>query len=153
VTETLRRTERDVCGIVVTHEVVDDGRQDQMLDRISHRGSDGAGSRQVGETLLDHRRLAIVDVDGGTQPLIDDRGQVLVGNGEVYDHDELRAELGPERFTAASDNETALQAATVRARYRRGAISAITSSSMSRSPGVWCCSSTPVTPASASRPM
>jgi asparagine synthase (glutamine-hydrolysing) len=99
-----------VCGIVVTHEVADDGRQDRMLDRISHRGPDGAGTHRVGEAWLGHRRLAIVDVDGGTQPLIDDRGNVLVGNGEIYNHDALRAELGPERFTTASDNETALQA-------------------------------------------
>ena len=99
-----------MCGIVVTHEVTDDGRQDQMLDRISHRGPDGAGSHRVGDAWLGHRRLAIVDVDGGTQPLIDDHGYVLVGNGEIYNHDALRAELGPERFTTASDNETALQA-------------------------------------------
>jgi asparagine synthase (glutamine-hydrolysing) len=99
-----------VCGIVVTHDVADDGRQDQMLERIRHRGPDGSGSRRIGGAWLGHRRLAIVDVEGGTQPLIDDRGYVLVGNGEIYNHAELREELGEEQFSTASDNETALRA-------------------------------------------
>jgi asparagine synthase (glutamine-hydrolysing) len=99
-----------VCGIVVTHAVGDDDEATQMLERIAHRGPDGSGARTVGGSWLGHRRLAIIDVDGGTQPLVDDSGHVLVGNGEIYNHDELRAELGPERFTTASDNETALRA-------------------------------------------
>jgi asparagine synthetase B (glutamine-hydrolysing) len=120
-----------VCGIVVTHDVSDqavagappsergagpgggpggDGEATRMLERIRHRGPDGAGSHRVGPTWLGHRRLAIVDVEGGTQPLIDEHGNVLVGNGEIYNHAELRAELGPDQFTTSSDNETALRA-------------------------------------------
>lgn len=99
-----------MCGIVVTHEVADDDEAARMLERIGHRGPDGSGSRRVGDTWLGHRRLAIVDVEGGTQPLADGNGHVLVGNGEIYNHVELREALGPERFTTASDNETALRA-------------------------------------------
>lgn len=99
-----------MCGIVVTHEVADDGEAARMLERISHRGPDGSGSRRVGNAWLGHRRLAIVDVDGGTQPLLDGDGHVLVGNGEIYNHLELREALGTQTFTTSSDNETALRA-------------------------------------------
>jgi asparagine synthase (glutamine-hydrolysing) len=99
-----------VCGIVVTYAADETGEAERMLDRIKHRGPDGSGHRQVGGAWLGHRRLAIVDVAGGTQPLVDEHGHVFVGNGEIYNHAALRDELGREQFVTDSDNETALRA-------------------------------------------
>ncbi len=59
---------------------------------------------------LGHRRLSIVDVEGGHQPLsVDGEALWLVGNGEVYNHEEVRATLGPEPYATGSDNEVALR--------------------------------------------
>jgi asparagine synthase (glutamine-hydrolysing) len=81
-----------------------------MLRRIDHRGPDGWGDRVVGASWLGHVRLSIVDLGGGGQPLATPDGTLhLVGNGEIYNHDELRERLGTERFTTDSDNEVALQ--------------------------------------------
>jgi asparagine synthase (glutamine-hydrolysing) len=80
-----------------------------MLDRLVHRGPDDEGEIRVGDAWLGHRRLSIVDVSGGHQPLANAAGDVwLVGNGEVYNHEQVRATLLPERFATRSDNEVAL---------------------------------------------
>ena len=79
-----------------------------MLARIRHRGPDDLGHVQSGPTWLGHTRLSIVDVVGGHQPLSGSHDRWLVGNGEIYNHADLRAELGEDRFTTASDNETML---------------------------------------------
>lgn len=80
-----------------------------MLRRLAHRGPDGEGSVQVDGAWLGHRRLAIVDPEGGAQPLRNRRGDLwLVGDGEIYNHERLRARLGEERFRTGSDHEVAL---------------------------------------------
>ncbi len=82
-----------------------------MLDRLTHRGPDGEGVVSTGNAWLGHRRLAIVDLDGGGQPLHDpDRDLWLVGDGEVYNHRRLRDELGQRghAFRTGSDHETVL---------------------------------------------
>jgi asparagine synthase (glutamine-hydrolysing) len=80
-----------------------------MLARLAHRGPDDSGEVRVGEHCLGHRRLSIVDVDGGAQPLRNAAGDVwLVGNGEVYNHEQVRATLAPRRWVTRSDNEVAL---------------------------------------------
>jgi asparagine synthase (glutamine-hydrolysing) len=88
-----------------------------MLDRIAHRGPDDSGHCTAGDRAwLGHVRLSIVDVGGGHQPLGDTGvpggpahdGWALVCNGEIYNHADLRADLGPAAFTTASDNEAAL---------------------------------------------
>jgi len=81
-----------------------------MLDRLVHRGPDDEGSVQVGGAWLGHRRLSIVDVDGGHQPFESASRQLfMVGNGEVYNHDELRGTLDPSTLSTRSDNEVALE--------------------------------------------
>jgi asparagine synthase (glutamine-hydrolysing) len=82
-----------------------------MLDRIAHRGPDGEGTITVADSWLGHRRLAIVDVEGGDQPIAAARGgAAMVGNGEIYNHAELRLELDTDTaFATRSDNEVALQ--------------------------------------------
>jgi asparagine synthase (glutamine-hydrolysing) len=80
-----------------------------MLGRIAHRGPDDSGHRIVGRhAWLGHRRLSIVDLDGGRQPLGPPDGWSLVCNGEIYNHQRLRTELGESRFATSSDSESAL---------------------------------------------
>jgi asparagine synthase (glutamine-hydrolysing) len=81
-------------------------------DLQAHRGPDGAGTwahdaRHVG---LASRRLAIIDLVGGDQPMTDGHGNWIVQNGEIYNFVELRTELGLDRFESHSDTEVILQA-------------------------------------------
>jgi asparagine synthase (glutamine-hydrolysing) len=99
-----------MCGIVAEHGTGDHAELDRMLARLVHRGPDDCGSVAVGKSWLGHRRLSIVDVAGGRQPLVNDGADVwLVGNGEIYNHADVRAGLSDEHaFHTDSDNEVAL---------------------------------------------
>ena len=98
-----------MCGIVAEHGGSDPAALERMLHRLTHRGPDDHGSLRVGDAWLGHRRLSIVDLDSGAQPLVSRRGGLcLVGNGEIYNHEELRDMLPDDRFSTASDNEVAL---------------------------------------------
>ncbi len=81
-----------------------------MLARLAHRGPDDEGEVQAnGSSWLGHRRLSIVDVSGGSQPLVNEAGDLwLVGNGEVYNHEEVKAGLPAASYSTRSDNEVAL---------------------------------------------
>ena len=80
-----------------------------MLSRLVHRGPDDEGEVELEGSWLGHRRLSIVDVEGGHQPLVaPDQDMWLVGNGEVYNHEEVRAELEDRPYSTRSDNEVAL---------------------------------------------
>lgn len=74
---------------------------------LAHRGPDGAGDAVVGRVALVHTRLAIIDLAGGDQPLFAGSA-ALVGNGEIYNYRELRADLPGVRFATNSDNEPPL---------------------------------------------
>jgi len=82
---------------------------------IAHRGPDGVGSwRHEGDFVgFTHRRLAIIDLVSGDQPMRDPAGNWIVYNGEVYNYIELRSELGLDDFHTTSDTEVILAA------YRR----------------------------------
>ncbi|HPF37659.1 MAG TPA: asparagine synthase (glutamine-hydrolyzing) [Phycisphaerae bacterium] len=81
-----------------------------MTDTLAHRGPDGEGFHIKGPVALGHRRLAIIDVAGGAQPIRNESGSIwLICNGEIYNHLELRRELsGRHRFRTSSDNEVIL---------------------------------------------
>lgn len=65
-----------------------------MNDRLVHRGPDGQGAFHDGPVALAMRRLSVIDLQGGQQPLFNEDGSVvLVANGEIYNHVELRALL------------------------------------------------------------
>jgi asparagine synthase (glutamine-hydrolysing) len=79
-----------------------------MADAIAHRGPDDEGFFVDGNVGLAHRRLSIIDVAGGCQPLFnEDRSAVVVQNGEIYNYAELTARLAQRghRFQTASDTE------------------------------------------------
>ena len=85
----------------------------RMGDAIVHRGPDDSGAFVEGELLLGMRRLSIIDVAGGHQPIASEDGQiVVVCNGEIYNFRELRRELeaAGHRFATKSDSEVAVHA-------------------------------------------
>ena len=98
-----------MSGIVAAHGPFDPDLGRRMLARLAHRGPDGEGSRQTGGSWLGHQRLAIVDLEHGGQPMGNHAGDLwLVGDGGIYNHDRLRAQLGDDRFRSRSDHEAAL---------------------------------------------
>jgi asparagine synthase (glutamine-hydrolysing) len=79
-----------------------------MLHALSHRGPDGEGIHREDGAVLGHRRLSIIDLEGGRQPLRNAEGTIwLVCNGEIYNYVELRARLEARghRFVTHSDCE------------------------------------------------
>lgn len=99
-----------MCGIAVTFGCSRTGAVREMLRRIRHRGPDGNGVERIGGTVLGHARLAILDVSGGSQPMANERGDLLVAfNGEIYNHLELRQKLESRHvFKTRSDTEVLL---------------------------------------------
>src|SRR5215203_4444398 len=98
-----------MCGIVAEYGASDPAELERMLERIAHRGPDDRGSVQVNGSWLGHRRLSIVDVEGGAQPLQTAKSDAfLVGNGEVYNHENVRCRLEGREILTTSDNEVAL---------------------------------------------
>ena len=79
-----------------------------MTDRIKHRGPDGEGFYLDENVALGHRRLAIIDLETGSQPIYnEDKNIVVVFNGEIYNYQELREELKKKKhkFTTETDTE------------------------------------------------
>jgi asparagine synthase (glutamine-hydrolysing) len=99
-----------MCGIVAAWGKDTEGTVREMLGRIHHRGPDGWGVTTVGNACLGHVRLAIVDVEGGAQPMRNEVGDIAVTfNGEIYNHKELRGELREDHhFATQSDTEVLL---------------------------------------------
>lgn len=103
-----------MCGFVAVfhplHGAVDPHLLDRMTDAMAHRGPDGRGTLLVPGCGLGHRRLAIIDLEGGAQPLhgADDRVAIAF-NGEVYNYREQRGRL-PGPWRTQSDTEVFLRA-------------------------------------------
>src|SRR5213594_5029032 len=103
-----------MCGIVGTVglnplEPVDETRLKIMRDVLRHRGPDGEGLWTEAHVGLGFRRLAIIDVEGGAQPMPNEDGSVwIVYNGEIYNHATLRPDLEARghRYETRSDTET-----------------------------------------------
>jgi asparagine synthase (glutamine-hydrolysing) len=84
----------------------------EMTATLAHRGPDGEGFFTKGNLALGHRRLAIIDLATGDQPMFNDDGSIaLVLNGEIYNYVELRAELENlgHHFRTTSDTEVLLR--------------------------------------------
>lgn len=105
-----------MCGIVGIlkldpREMVEEARLKRMRDVLRHRGPDGEGLWLDGPVGLGHRRLAIVDVEGGQQPMTNEDESVWITyNGEIYNHTALRPGLEAKghRYQTRSDTETIL---------------------------------------------
>lgn len=100
-----------MCGIVGFAPVKENGAKilKQMMDRIAHRGPDGEGQFVDEYVALGHRRLSIIDLAGGTQPMATEH-LVVVFNGEIYNYLELKKELENKghHFKTNSDTEVLL---------------------------------------------
>ncbi len=97
-----------LCGIATRGSTPDAARLARMTGTIVHRGPDGEGTWIAPGIALGMRRLAIIDLAGGQQPMSNETGDVqVVFNGEIYDHLELRAALERDghRFRTRSDTE------------------------------------------------
>lgn len=88
-----------------------------MIDQVGHRGPDGEGfqifSDQHAEVALGHRRLSIIDLAGGAQPMANEDETVWITyNGEIYNHQELRQQLETlgHHYRSSSDTETVIHA-------------------------------------------
>src|SRR5688572_21863497 len=78
-----------------------------MCDRLAHRGPDGSGYFTDDEAALGHRRLSIIDLSGGKQPLGNEDGSVQVTfNGEIYNYLELRRELIAKGHQMRTNSDT-----------------------------------------------
>lgn len=106
-----------MCGIAGIIEVKsgappDRGALERMASLLSHRGPDDQGIAVIGEAGLAHRRLSIIDLSGGHQPMEGAPGLTLVFNGEIYNFLEVRRELesAGHVFTTRSDTEVLLAA-------------------------------------------
>lgn len=85
----------------------------EVMNRLqSHRGPDGSGIWEHHHAHLGfaHRRLSIIDIAGGLQPMADERGNWLIFNGEIYNYIELREQIGRRHFQTKSDTEVILRA-------------------------------------------
>lgn len=84
-----------------------------MLDVITHRGPDGHGIHEDGPAFLGHRRLSIIDVAGGHQPMSNEAASVWITfNGEIFNHADLRPKLqaAGHHYTTRCDTETIVHA-------------------------------------------
>ncbi|HKQ89696.1 MAG TPA: asparagine synthase (glutamine-hydrolyzing) [Blastocatellia bacterium] len=101
-----------ICGVAIPSRLnrrVDESQLAAMRDSLIHRGPDGAGFLIDGSVGLGHRRLSIVDPDGGGQPMANEDDTIwIVFNGEIYNHRELRPSLieRGHRYRSSSDTET-----------------------------------------------
>lgn len=107
-----------MCGIAgIFHQdrsrQVDSDTLRRMTRALSHRGPDGEGYYEDGNMGLGHRRLAIIDLATGSQPMYSREGDVVVVfNGEIYNYVELREELSllGHSFVTTSDTEVVIAA-------------------------------------------
>jgi len=107
-----------MCGIVSIHSSGKslgerEGVLDSMLSAIAHRGPDGEGKEHIpNQALFGHKRLAIIDLEHGAQPMLSNDGRyTLVFNGEIYNYLELRQTLIQQgvHFDTFSDTEVLLK--------------------------------------------
>lgn len=101
----------NMCGIngIISKEKNKDKLIKEMNNRIIHRGPDAEGIYVDDYVALGQRRLSIIDIKGGDQPIYnEDKSVLIVYNGEVYNYKELKEELKEYKFTTNTDTEVIL---------------------------------------------
>src|SRR6266540_5897638 len=102
-----------MCGICGVVGDIDEPLLCRMTDTLTHRGPDGEGIYVADGIGLGMRRLSIIDISGGRQPISNEAGDVWVMfNGEIYNYRELRRLLEQKghRFATESDTEVIVHA-------------------------------------------
>lgn len=99
-----------MCGITGIWGRTDETLTRQIMDQLVHRGPDASGTASGTRSTLGHRRLSIMDVEGGTQPIWNEAGsESIAANGEIYNYRALRNDLEDRHaFTTTSDSEVPL---------------------------------------------
>lgn len=99
-----------MCGIAGFIGKGDEAVLRAMTETLAHRGPDGSGIYSSGGVFLGHRRLSVIDLEGGSQPMTSADGlTTLVFNGEIYNFRELKKELSSRyEFRTRSDTEVIL---------------------------------------------
>lgn len=107
-----------IAGIVASDARAHEGRVRRMAELLRHRGPDGDAVHVFPSCALGHTRLAIIDPEGGRQPMLSPDGMTgVVFNGEIYGYQELRASLADYPYRTTSDTEVLL---ALYARYGEG---------------------------------
>ena len=98
-----------MCGFVCLWNIGDESLAEKMVSKIAHRGPDAVEvvRGQGAPVVMAHCRLSIIGPEDGRQPIWD-KGELLVANGEIYNHADLRAILGESAFETESDSESIL---------------------------------------------
>ena len=98
-----------MCGIngIISKSKNKEKEIKKMNNRIKHRGPESEGTYIDDDIALGHRRLAIIDLATGDQPIYnEDENLVIVFNGEIYNYKEIKKELTNHTFKTNSDTET-----------------------------------------------
>ena len=105
-----------MCGIAAVWGADASPLAQDIAAKLTHRGPDDSGTHAPSGTALalSHRRLAIMDPDGGQQPLLDrPRTAALVANGMIYNDPAIREKYGRSSFRTSSDSESILRVCTL----------------------------------------
>jgi asparagine synthase (glutamine-hydrolysing) len=98
-----------IAGIVSEAAVQQAAALHAMVAALSHRGPDASGHYVLENVALGHRRLSIVDLEGGNQPMLGRGGSTAITfNGEIYGYKDVKATLGGYPFRTSSDTEVLL---------------------------------------------
>src|SRR5580693_3428472 len=100
-----------IAGFLSSNLLTDPATIRRMTDLIAHRGPDGNGFFQDDHAALGHRRLSIIDVAGGSQPMANEDGRLeITYNGEIFNHAQLRPDLerAGHQYKTHCDTETIL---------------------------------------------
>lgn len=102
-----------IAGCITFDRANPSGLAEKMVSILSHRGPDGEGIWSQGNIAIGHRRLSIIDLETGKQPMSNEDGTVTITyNGELYNYKELRLELLRlgHTFRTSSDTEVIIHA-------------------------------------------
>ncbi len=95
-----------MCGIVALYGKQSSASLKEMLEKVNHRGPDEDGICSFGDLHLGHKRLSIIDLESGRQPISNENGNInIVVNGEIYNHHDLKSKLSGHNFRTKSDSE------------------------------------------------
>ena len=98
-----------IAGIMTSHGgTPDQAVLDALAKALIHRGPDGGGQYRAGDTAMVHRRLAVIDLATGDQPIVIKNGPALIANAEIYNYRELARDLGDTPQMTRSDCEPPL---------------------------------------------
>jgi len=99
-----------MCGIFASTFPISDSEIKRRLNIIKHRGPDNCGYIKLEDVALGHNRLSIIDLDERANQPFEYNGMLIVFNGEIYNHVEMRRDLEAKGygFRSTSDTEVLL---------------------------------------------